>query len=278
MQYLRLLAFPFLVSVTALVHAASEDEIARPLLTQALENQFHGRYQATLEILHDDFAAGKDSLAGYAEFSDDLGERKICLAGPGKSFEYKSLNFGKEQWITDEATHRVRRIANRQWKKGVFGTLLTYEDMLKLPADFFLEYSVCKSLRVTDSAYQISMELKPLYQSCYSRLDVELGKNPVLVKSMVFFGSHGERLKTLTVSGYKEMEGKWLATDMGMSDTDSLASLRMRFKNFSFAEPAAARKDHARLSLARQPLALPVGTAGTAGEEAADEGSNEARN
>jgi hypothetical protein len=261
-----------------MAHAASEDEMARPLLTQALENQFHGRYQATLEIVHDDFAAGKDSLAGYAEFSDDLGERKICLAGPGKSFEYKSLNFGKEQWITDESTHRVRRIANRQWKKGVFGTLLTYEDMLKLPADFFLEYSACKSLRVTDSAYQISMELKPLYQSCYSRLDVELGKNPVLVKSMVFYGSHGERLKTLTVSGYKEMEGKWLATDMGLSNTDSLASLRMCFKNFSFIEPGTVRKDHARLSLARQILALPVGTAGSPGEEAADEGSNEARN
>jgi hypothetical protein len=276
MHFLRLLAIPLSLSAAAMAHAASEDEMARPLLTQALENQFHGRYQATLEIVHDDFAAGKDSLAGYAEFSDDLGERKICLAGPGKSFEYKSLNFGKEQWITDEATHRVRRIANRQWKKGVFGTLLTYEDMLKLPADFFLEYSACKSLRVTDSAYQISMELKPLYQSCYSRLDVELGKNPVLVKSMVFYGSHGERLKTPTVSGYKEMEGKWLATDMGLSNTDSLASLRMCFKNFSFIEPGTVRKDHARLSLARQTLALPVGTA--SGEEAADEGSNEARN
>ena len=164
--------------------AATEDELARPLLTQALENQFHGRYQATMEIVHDDFASGRDSLAGYAEFADDLGERKMCLAGPRKSFEYKSLNFGKEQWITDDATHRVRRIANRQWKKGVFGTLFTYEDMLKLPADFFLEYSTCKSLRITDTSYQISMLLKPIYQSFYSRLDVELSKNPVLVKAM----------------------------------------------------------------------------------------------
>jgi hypothetical protein len=258
---------------------ASEEDIARPLLTQALENQFHGRYQATVEMIHDDFAAGKDSLAGYAEFADDLGERKLCLAGPRKAFEYKSLNFGKEQWITDEETHRVRRIANRQWKKGVFGTLLTYEDMLKLPADFFLEYSACKSLRITDSTYQISMTLKPIYQSFYSRLDVELSKHPVLVKTMVFYGTHGERLKTLAVKGYKELEGKWLATDLGLADNDSLSSLRMCFKNFSFSEPAAARKDHARLSLMeKQPLALPAGTEGSAGEESADEGSNEARN
>ncbi len=259
--------------------ASAEDDIVRPLLTQAVENQFHGRYQATLVMIHDNFTDGKDSLAGWAEFADDLGERKLCLAGARKSFEYKSLNFGKEQWITDDASHRVRRIANRQWKKGVFGTLLTYEDMLKLPADFFLEYSSCKSLRITDSTYQVSMLLKPIYQSFYSRLDVVLAKHPVLVKNMVFYGTHGERLKSMEVKGYKEMEGKWLATDLGLADSDSLSSLRMCFKNFSFTESPQARKERARSTLlAKYPLVLPNGTEGAAGEEIPDEGSNEVNN
>lgn len=259
--------------------SASEDDIARPILSQALENQFHGRYQATVEMVHEDFAQGKDSLAGYAIFSDDLGERKICLAGPRKAFEYKSLNFGKEQWITDDATSRVRRIANRQWKKGVFGTLLTYEDMLKLPADFFLEYAACKSLRITDSSYEISMTLKPIYQSFYGRLDVELSKHPVLVKGMTFYGVHGERLKTLEVKGYKELEGKWLATELGLIDGDSLSTLRMCFRNFSLNEPALARKERGQYSLlAKHPLILPTGDEGSDGEDAPDEGSNEARN
>jgi hypothetical protein len=259
--------------------ASTQDEMARPLLTQALENQFHGRYQATVELVHDDFTSGKDSLAGYAEFADDLGQRKLCLSGSRKAFEYKSLNFGKEQWITDQETHRVRRIANRQWKKGVFGTLLTYEDMLKLPADFFLEFSTCKSLRITDSTYQISMALKPLYQSFYSSLDVELSKSPVLVKRLVFYGTHGERLKSLAVKGYQELEGKWLATDLGLADNDSLSSLRMCFKNFSFSEPAQARKDHARLSLLeKQHLVLPTGVEGSVETESVDEGSGDARN
>lgn len=276
--FLSATAFAALATLGA-AKAASEDDIARPLLTQALENQYHGRYQATIEMVHDDFTAGKDSLAGYAEFADDLGERKMCLAGPKRSFEYKSLNFGKEQWITDEGTHRVRRIANRQWKKGVFGNLLTYEDMLKLPADFFLEYSSCKSLRITDSTYEISMLLKPIYQSFYSRLDVELAKNPVLVKNMVFYGTHGEKLKTLTVKAYKELEGKWLASDLGLADSDSLSSLRMCLKNFSFTEPAQARKDRWRFSLLdKHPLVLPSGTEESAEGAAADEGSNEASN
>ena len=268
-----------LFSMAAAAHAGAEDDIARPLLTQALENQFHGRYQATLELVHDNFTSGKDSLAGWAEFADDVGERKLCLAGSRKAFEYRSVNFGKEQWITDDASKRVRRIANRQWKKGVFGTLLTYEDMLKLPADFFLEYSSCKSLRITDTSYQISMMLKPIYQSFYSRLDVELGKNPVLVKSMVFYGTHGEKLKSMAVREYKEMEGKWLASDVSLADSDSLSSLRMRFKSFSFTETPLARKERARFTLlAKHPLVLPSGTEGAAGDEALDEGSNEVSN
>lgn len=263
----------------ATASAATEDDIARPLLTQAVENQFHGRYQAVCEMVHDNFTDGKDSLSGWAEFADDLGERKLTLSGARKSFEYKSLNFGKEQWITDDASHRVRRIANRQWKKGVFGTLLTYEDMLKLPSDFFLEYSSCKSLRITDSNYQISMLLKPIYQSFYSRLDVELSKHPVLVKSMVFYGTHGERLKSMEVKGYKELEGKWLATDVGLADSDSLSSLRMCFKNFSFTETAQARKERSRSTLlAKHPLVLPSGTEGAAGEETPDEGADEVSN
>ncbi len=64
-----------------------------------------------------------------------------------------------------------------------------------------------------------------------------------------------------------------------MADNDSLSSLRMCFKNFSFAEPAQARKDHARLSLlGKLPLAPPPGAEGSVETESADEGSSDARN
>ena len=85
-----------------LAAAAPDDDIARPLLMQAMENQYHGRYQATMTLVNENFAEGKDSLAGWAEFADDVGERRICLSGSKRAFEYKSLNYGKEQWITDD--------------------------------------------------------------------------------------------------------------------------------------------------------------------------------
>ncbi len=244
------------------VHAAGDDDLARPLLMQALENQYHGRYQATMELVNDNFSEEKDSLAGWAEFADDVGERRICLSGARKAFEYRSLNYGKEQWITDDNSSRIRRIANRQWKKGVFGTLLTYEDMLKLPADFLLEYSSCKGVKATDSTYEISMTLKPLFQSFYSRIDVTLGKSPVLLRNMTFYGIHGERLKTMDVKGYKEMDGRWLVTDMAVVDNDSLAILRMCFRNFSFtASPKALageeRAKHGLNLIAKRPLVIP---------------------
>jgi hypothetical protein len=103
--------------------------------------------------------------------------------------------------------------------------------------------------------------------------------SPVLVKSLVFYGTHGERLKTMAVKAYQELDGKWLATDLGLADNDSLSSLRMCFKNFSFSEPPQVRKEHARLTLLeKHPLVLPPGTEGSPETESADEGSSEARN
>ncbi|MDB5103071.1 MAG: Outer rane lipoproteinsorting protein [Fibrobacteres bacterium] len=269
-----------ILSAAAFAIGATDDDLARPLLMQAMDNQYHGRYQATMEIVNETFADGKDSLAGWAEFADDVGERRMCLAGSKKAFEYKSLNFGKEQWITDDNSQRVRRIANRQWKKGVFGTLLTYEDMLKLPVDFFLEYSSCKGVKTTDSTYQICMTLKPLFQSFYSRIDVTLDKNPVLLRGMTFYGTHGEKLKTLQVKSYKQMEGKWLMTQMSLADNDSLASLQMCFKNFSFTGTPLAQKERAKnLSLiSSRPLVIPSPSEGGGSQDSDVEGVEEISN
>jgi hypothetical protein len=227
------------------VQAGPEDDMAQQLLYKALENQYRGRYQARVELVEESFSQGRDSLAGQAEFADDLGERRISLSGEKKSFEYKCLNHGREQWITDGNSQRVRRIANRQWKKGIFGNLLTYEDMLKFPADFLLEYSSCNGMKVTDSAYQISMLLKPAYQSFYSRLEVTLSRDPVLLKGMTFYGLNDQKLKSMEVTGYKQVHGRYLVSDLSLVDCDSTASLQMCFKNWSFQETPVAKNDKA---------------------------------
>ncbi|GEM_PF-1861024 len=245
-QVLSLLTGLFLCGAIDRAQASgSDDDLARQLLLQALDNQYRGHYQATLELVDETFPAGRDSLSGQVEFSDEIGERRICLAGSKKAFEYHSLHFGKEQWVTDDNSHRIRRIANRQWKKGMFGTLLTYEDMLKLPTDFFLEYSSCKGVKVTDSTYQITMVLKPLFQSFYSHLEVTLGKNPVLLKTMTFYGPQEQKLKTMDIKGYEKTEGKWLISDLVVSDCDSLSRLQMCFRHFSFSPIPVAQTNKA---------------------------------
>lgn len=222
--------------------------MAQQLLYQALENQYRGRYQAKVELIEESFARGRDSLAGHVEIADDLGERRISLVGSENAFEYRCLNYGKEQWVTDGKSQRIRRIANRQWKKGVFGNLLTYEDMLKFPMDFFLEYASCQGVKATDSAYHINMLLKPAYQSFYSRLEVTLSKEPVLLKSMTFYGFNNQKLKSMEVSGYKQVQGRYLVSDLSMVDCDSTASLQMCFKNWSFEETPEIRNAKASKS------------------------------
>ena len=115
-----------LVGSMCIAHASgSDDDMVRQLLLQALKNQYRGQYQATMEIVNETFPGGKDTLSGQAEFSDEIGERRISLVSPKKAFEYHSRQFGKEQWITDDNSHRIRRIANRQWKKR-FGRYVTH--------------------------------------------------------------------------------------------------------------------------------------------------------
>src|SRR5687768_7694121 len=96
-RFLNILSGACLIASLRLVQAGgADDDMARQLLLQALENQYRGHYQATLEIVDETFPNGWDTLSGQAEFSDEIGERKICLAGSKQAFEYRSLNFGKE--------------------------------------------------------------------------------------------------------------------------------------------------------------------------------------
>jgi hypothetical protein len=232
-------------------------------------------------MVDESFSTGRDSLAGMAEFADEVGERKISLTGPRKSIAYHSLNFGKEQWITDASTGRIRRIANRQWKKNMIGSLLTYEDMLKFPTDFFLEYSSCKGVKTTDSTFEIAMMLRPVFQSFYTKLEVTLSRNPVLLRKIAFYGPQDKKLKTMELRGYKETEGKWLATDMAMFDCDTLSSVKMCMRNFSFQVGSVAQKDKTKatgISLLSKLMGLKSEASETAGMEASGETSGEVNN
>lgn len=213
----------------------TSDSFARQLLIEALNNQYRGHYQATLEVVNESFTTGYDSLAGPIDFSDEIGQRKICLASENQSIDYQSFHFGKEQWITDEGSHRVRRIANRQWKKGLFGNLLTYEDLLKWPSEYFLDYYASGNIKTTDSTYEFSMIMKPLIQTFYSSLDLVFARKPVLLKSMSFYGMQGQRLKTLEMNEYEKMDGKWLPSKMTVRSCDSLSNLKMCLNHFSFS-------------------------------------------
>ncbi len=220
---------------------STEEEQVRQLLTKALENQYRGPYHANIEWVEQAFPMGKDSLNGKVEFSDEIGERKFSLTSQEKAFEYHSQFFGKEQWITDKNTQRIRRIANRQWKKCVFGNLLTYEDILKLPTDFFLQYSRYKNFKINDSSYQLTLLLKPIVQSLYSKIDITLSKNPVLLRNVVFYGHEGRKIKTMDLKGFNQEAGKWLFSELSVYDCDSLSNVRMCFKHFSFTPQVASK-------------------------------------
>jgi hypothetical protein len=61
---------------------------------------------------------------------------------------------------------------------------------------------------------------------------------------MTFYGLNDQKLKSMEVTGYKQVHGRYLVSDLSLVDCDSTASLQMCFKNWSFQETPIARNDN----------------------------------
>src|SRR3989338_3829866 len=131
---------PFLLLALAAPVPGNADSLADPAslrwLRAAGDNAFRGGYSGELLFVRCSFTAGTDSLRGALKFDDPAGERHIRLEGRRETCEWWSVNFGQEQWWKDKRTERLRRIPHHSLKKPLFGSLLTYEDLLKLPAGY----------------------------------------------------------------------------------------------------------------------------------------------
>jgi hypothetical protein len=46
----------------------------------------------------------------------------------------------------------------------------------------------------------------------------------------------------MNINGYQQVENKWLISDLTVADCDSLSSLRMCFRNYSFSHMPVAQK------------------------------------
>jgi hypothetical protein len=230
------------------VLGGAREDSAAAWIRRAVENQYRGPYSAEIAFVRESYLRGTDSLRGRLTFNDQAGERQFRVQGRDEAFLWWSRNFGQEQWWRDEKTRRAHRIPFRSLRKPAFGSLLTYEDLTKLPADYLLDFLSCKKLAETDSICELTLLLKPTAQSRYASLEVTLSRNPLLLRRVVFFGYDGRKLKSLEVRDYFPAPGgKFMPGDLRVFDSDSLSAVRLSLTRPQIA-PQAAGRDHTSAS------------------------------
>jgi uncharacterized protein len=118
------------------------------------------------------------------------------------------------------AFRRVRRIASSIKNEDFMGTDFSYEDMsLTSYAD---DYDVTEVTSAEESGgYTLTLKPKDGADVSYARLVLEVSEADWIARTVDFYDSAGERIKTLTSSEVELIDGYWLATRMEMVSWDS---------------------------------------------------------
>ncbi len=230
--------FTFLILIYGLASSVSADDQAKSTCTmvveEALNNLHQGPFSARVEGVKYDPLLGPISWKGHWEFRDGEGERKFTLESSLESFIHHSSGHGREQWMEDTQTGRIRRIGNRQWRKFAVNGVLTYEDLAKVPSGYLAEAGSCTQFQESDSTYQVTLGMSPKYQSFYSKLEIAFSKNPVLPKRITFFDLRRQEQKTLKLDGFQPVGAKWIFSAINAFREESPSSLSLNFAGISF--------------------------------------------
>jgi len=197
------------------------------LLARARENQVTGDRAYDVLCVRDSYLRGEDSLYGWLDLRDALGERRLSLTGGAESFEWWSRQFGAEQWRRDDATERLRRIPPHSLKKpALAASPLSYEDLVRFPLGYFDRFVSCKRLQETDSTYELTLALSSLVSSRYPLAEVSIGKRPLLLRKVVFSGP-AKPPKSFEVAAWRFENGKYAPSDLRFEDEGGLVSVRL---------------------------------------------------
>jgi|GEM_PF-6600216 len=226
--------------------APPDHAMAQEVLNRALDNQYQGRFHADMELVRSSYLNGMQRLTGTIKVGDTPLDKWIYVGNDHEGFTYRSEGQGAEQWVINQNNQRIRRLANRQSKKSALGSVLSYEDLQRLPTDILREADGFKAFKQTDSTYEMSLSLGRETPSFYSRADAVITKSPVLVQSMVLYDNQGKLCKRVDIGPYDEIAGKFLLSRFAVTNSDSSACTWVAIHNPVLPDlKSLAKSDHA---------------------------------
>lgn len=226
-----LIAIGFTLALSAAVRAAeppflqAEDPAAALLLARARHNQFSGDFTAAVVCVRASYLDGTDTLRGILEVREAAGEKRLTLRGANTSFEWWSRLRGREQWRREGLQGRPRRIPPHSLKKPSFAPDVSYEDLARLP---FGHLEGNRSARRADGDSGDALTLVPGagLGVLYGSLKAEFGRDPVVLRRMVFEGAGGRPSKRMELLRYTAEAGGFFPTEILFAGEDGLSSVR----------------------------------------------------
>ncbi len=155
-----------------------------------------------------------------------------------------------DQWLFLPALKRVKRISSVNKSGSFVGSEFAYED---ITGQEFGKYSYlwlrdesCGDLQC------FVVERRPRYEnSGYSKLITWYDRNEYRVQRVDYYDRDGELLKTLTLAGYRQYEGRfWRAHELVMDNFRTGKMTRLRYERYEF-RTGLTERDFSQGSLKR---------------------------
>ncbi|MGB5686062.1 MAG: outer membrane lipoprotein-sorting protein [Candidatus Electrothrix sp.] len=149
------------------------------------------------------------------------------------TFSHKSGD--DEQWLYLPALKRVKRINSRNKSGSFVGSEFSYEDISSQEVEEYT-YKYLRDEDLNGHACTVS-EYYPVdaENSGYSRQVVWRDKDEYRIQKVEFYDRKKSLLKTLTIKGYKQYEGKyWRAGEMQMVNHQSGKSTILLYRSYRF--------------------------------------------
>ncbi len=206
---------------------AQGDEATRALRIKTLEVNDEGEGDRTLVIFDQPRDIAGTALLSYAHGVDP-----------------------DDQWLYLPELRRVKRISGANRAGPFMGSEFAFEDLtapeVAKYSYLWLKDAACGKL----TCYVI--ERRPRYKdSGYSKEEVWLDTKALRPMRIDFFDRRGDKMKTLTYSGYRLYKGKfWRADNLYMQNLHTGKSTRLLISQFAFGT-GLTKADFTRASLKR---------------------------
>jgi hypothetical protein len=218
------------------------DLAATVMIDRFRERHHAGRFRVEVMCVRESFLGGRDTLRGELSVEAKSGERRLTLRGAGFDFEWWSRANGLEQWHREGVSGSLRRLPPHSRKKPAFTPDISFEDLARLPFDYFEGHRAARRSGETDSTVSVRLAPGGPLGALYAEMDVTFHRTTALVSRIVFSGNGSRPSKHLVIRRYIATSTGFFPVDLEFSSADGLSSTRLELTLLS-NDPARDKVD-----------------------------------